>query len=428
MILIYSSYHSSRLQYTLDFVFGEVLGLKWELSTDIDAFEMFNEAKLNYSTEEIAKSFWLQPCGFLAEKGIHRNKPDVFKWNDLPVFFKTNEKSILPFDLFSMVFYLISRYEEYLPLVKYDMHGRYFAEQSLAFQYAFLEVPLLDVLLTHFKQLLKQQFPGLLFRKNEYKYIPTFDIDVLFAHKAKPYWRLIGGSLKNLLSLNFAEIRKRIDVVFYGKDDPFDNFDDLHLISGIDKPLAFLNVGDYGSFDKNNAMDHPLVIRALEKLQTKFDLGWHPSYQSNDNKKVLLNECKTFNKKIGFYPQRSRQHFIRLSFPFTYQDLIEAGIREDYSMGYPSHIGFRAGTAFPFYFYDLSNEEKTNLKIFPFTFMDGTLFDYMKLNKDEALVRLERISVLLQKTGGKMMGVWHNSFIADDTNKMEFYKKVKNKL
>ena len=50
--------------------------------------------------------------------------------------------------------------------------------------------------------------------------------------------------------------------------------------------------------------------------------------------------------------------------PQSYLDINNAGILEDYSMGYPEEPGFRAGIARPFYFYNISEDKQTNLKIF----------------------------------------------------------------
>ena len=59
----------------------------------------------------------------------------------------------------------------------------------------------------------------------------------------------------------------------------------------------------------------------------------------------------------------SRFHYLRFSLPESYQILIEAGIKEDYSMGYVDRIGFRAGTCTPFYFYDLNNEKTSEVNM-----------------------------------------------------------------
>ena len=69
----------------------------------------------------------------------------------------------------------------------------------------------------------------------------------------------------------------------------------------------------------------------------------------------------------------------------------KAGIVEDYSMGYPSHAGFRAGTCNPFRFYDLPGERESELQIMPFQVMDRTLKDYMKLTPGEAVNKIKDI-------------------------------------
>ena len=59
------------------------------------------------------------------------------------MFFSVNN-SVFPFDPFAASFFMISRYEEYLPHIK-DIHGRFEAKESLAFKNNFLEKPIVDI-------------------------------------------------------------------------------------------------------------------------------------------------------------------------------------------------------------------------------------------------------------------------------------------
>ena len=54
----------------------------------------------------------------------------------------------------------------------------------------------------------------------------------------------------------------------------------------------------------------------------------------------------------------SRMRYNRVDVPQTYQKLIESEFTDDFTMGYTSEIGFRAGTCTPFYFYDICNEQE----------------------------------------------------------------------
>jgi hypothetical protein len=49
----------------------------------------------------------------------------------------------MPFDIFSAAFYLMSRYEEYLPSIR-DKHDRFDAKQSLAYKENFLHQAVVD--------------------------------------------------------------------------------------------------------------------------------------------------------------------------------------------------------------------------------------------------------------------------------------------
>src|SRR5690606_39014471 len=84
----------------------------------------------------------------------------------------------------------------------------------------------------------------------------------------------------------------------------------------------------------------------------------------------------------------SRQHYIKFSLPETYRNLIEIGIKADYSMGYPDHIGYRASTGHSFLWYDLWKDEMTSLEVHPFEIMEVTLKKYMQLNPQQSILKL----------------------------------------
>ena len=68
---------------------------------------------------------------------------------------------------------------------------------------------------------------------------------------------------------------------------------------------------------------------------------------------ILKKEKMRLENIINTPVTFSRQHFLRLSIPETYQNLIDLDIEEDYTMGYAKYAGFRASTCTPFYFFDL---------------------------------------------------------------------------
>ena len=86
------------------------------------------------------------------------------------------------FDIFGAAFYLISRYEEYLPHTK-DNHHRYLAYQSLAYQQHFLELPLVNIWAVELKKVIETQISIEIPLKNKFKIIlQAFQINLIFGY------------------------------------------------------------------------------------------------------------------------------------------------------------------------------------------------------------------------------------------------------
>jgi hypothetical protein len=110
---------------------------------------------------------------------------------------------------------------------------------------------------------------------------------------------------------------------------------------------------------------------------------------------------------------QSRQHFLQLKFPDTYRNLIDLDVLNDYTMGYATHSGFRAGLCTPYFFYDLDLEIETNLMIHPFAVMDSTLQHYMRYTPAEALSHMRQMIKEVQKVKGVFISIWHNDSLND---------------
>ncbi len=139
-------------------------------------------------------------------------------------------------------------------------------------------------------------------------------------------------------------------------------------------------------------------MRVIKNVAKDGTVGIHPSYYSDDGEK-LIKEKKAVEHISGKHINISRQHYIRLRLPATYRMLIKNEIADDYSMGYGSHLGFRAGTGNSFPWYDLEQETTTPLRVHPFCFMDTTAHFEAKLSAMEAFERLNAMSKILERDG-----------------------------
>ncbi|MCY7293199.1 MAG: hypothetical protein LH615_13560 [Ferruginibacter sp.] len=214
MLLIYTPQSTTRLQYICKFIFEEVLGTTYSLTTDEESFKKYESSKINYCHSFIEFTYQLKPHGLLFQGGIEAQQIECFKDGENTFFFKS-ESADYSFDIFAAAFYLISRYEEYLPHTR-DMYGRYAHENSLAYKENFLHLPLINIWLQHFKDTLVLYFPLLNFTPKQFSFTPTYDIDIAWSYKEKGMLRNIGGFIKKP-SFN------RISTLFGNKKDPSDS-------------------------------------------------------------------------------------------------------------------------------------------------------------------------------------------------------------
>jgi hypothetical protein len=82
-------------------------------------------------------------------------------------------------------------------------------------------------------------------------------------------------------------------------------------------------------------------------------------------------------------------------------------------MGYATQPGFRAGTCTPFLWFDLVKNRVTNLKIYPVTFMEGTLGEDLGLSVNEAEEKIDALIKVVKQYKGCFICIWHNHTIND---------------
>lgn len=410
-VKIFTRCDMPRLRYAAGIIFTTVLGVPYELVTD--KRKLGNCPVINYSDEEVKGAFRITPAFLMEENGIKPHNLSVTLWKGLPVIFETDSRSDIPFDIFSAVFYMVSRYEEYLDFDP-DIHGRFPAHQSLAYRNGFLDRPVVNLWIKEFTKLLVVRFPGLVFRKNSFRKMVTFDVDEPFKYLGKGVIRNLGGLFSDM-GKKEPDPMERLRTVSGKLKDPWDNFDYL-IIKAAESGSEirfFFPAGDRSRFDRWPAWNNHDYRGLITSLASKIPSGLHPSYYSTDNPELLAEEKKRLDSLIPEGISSSRYHYLRLRFPSSYSSLLTAGITEDYSMGFPDEPGFRAGISVPYDFYDLKAEKITNLRIYPFQVMDATLMHYKMMNPEDAEILIMRLIDETKNAGGLFQTVWHNNNLAE---------------
>jgi len=416
MLVIYTPQVTNRIRYVFDLFFKEQMQLPYRLTSSMDEFRVADGAKVVYDSRPQEGCLCFGAVYLLFQRGVSKQDLTVTEYDYLKIFFQVEgDEFALPFDPFAAAFYLVSRYEEYLPHAN-DKYDRFPPEESFAYRNNFLHIPVVNHYMRLVQLKIQEHYPDLKFNTGKFRFKPTFDIDSAFNYRGKGPFRNFGGLMRSILQVDFGEAGDRIKVLMGRKQDPYDTYDyliDLHEKNDY-KPVFFFLLGDYGEYDKSISVNVNEFQSLIKSIADKAEVGIHPSYASNSDTKRLRQEIGRMNRILKREVRISRQHFLKLKFPNTYQNLIDQDIEEDYTIGYAALPGFRASICSSFYFYDLTRENKTLLKLYPFAFMDATLNYYLKLKPHEALEAVKPLIDEVKEANGLLISLWHNNSFSEE--------------
>lgn len=414
-LLIYTPRITSRNRYIFRLIFADILNIPFSLTTQVDFFKTHKGPRFSYAKHGIDDEPFFYASELLFESGIVVQELNFIQFKGIKAFYPTLRSSALPFDPFAASFFMTSRYEEYLPHLK-DAHGRFKPKQSVAYLNGFLDKAVVNRWAISILEVLENRFGKIDRKERSFRFIPTVDIDNAWAYKHKGFIRATAGAVGDLLDTNLKRLKERIQVLSLRKPDPYDTYD--YMLNLFEEnnlhPIFFILLGEYGPYDKNIPHQNKHLHSLIKLLADYGQVGIHPSYASNDKPELLHDEINRLSSIIHQEIHLSRQHFLRLNLPLTYQRLIESDITDDYTMGYADFVGFRAGMCTPFFFYDLDLEIETSLRLHPFAIMEGTLKDYMQVNPKKAKEIVKPIIEEIKKHNGDFVLIWHNESFSEN--------------
>lgn len=407
MLLVYTHKITPRLNYVFKHICTRLLGIPVSFTSKVEEFIAHDNMKMSYSTQKLGNEFHIRSHHILFEQGLSDVDIHVQKWGKTKCFFFNGDKSDIPFDIFSASFYLLSRYEEYLPHVK-DEYGRFTAKDSIAFKNDFLLQPVVDIWAHKFKNALKVRFPDFKFEEKRYSVLPVVDVPMAYYFKSKGLMRSVGGTLNDLFRFKLKQLSQRYLVLLGLKKDPYDTF---KWIINKQKQVknkfqVFFLIGDFSTYDKNISTNKKTFVTLIKSVADYCKVGLKVSYFALDDFEVLKKEKSKIESIINSTLVSSRNSFNKLNLPNCYRNLVNLEVKEDYSMGYVNEIGFRAGTCSPFLFYDLDYEVQTPLMIYSYHIMDYALLKTKSfLDKKETL---ERLMLEVKNVNGTFIPIFHN--------------------
>jgi hypothetical protein len=413
-LLIYTPEVTTRIEYTFGLVFKTILGVEPKFCIQLDEFLQSDLPKINYSAVNHNSGLFLKAHPILFEKKVQEQTIEPVEYRNLQLFFPASDDSFLPFDLFACTFYLVTRYEEYLS-ENTDEHERFADSENILVRLGLHQKPVVDLMAYWMANEISVHFPDFRIRRRTFQFVTSIDIDNAWAYKNKSIAVSAGAIVKAIINGRWRELKQRLNVFLGFRIDPYDTYKYiLDTYQGLlDRIVFFILIGNRDQYDRNVSFKNKNFRQLIHSLASVCEVGIHPSYASNYKPWLFETEKERLEEIIGKPVTQSRQHFLKLKMPQTYQQLLISGITDDYTMGFASLAGFRAGTCTPFSFFDLSRNQCTDLLIHPFQVMDVTMKNYLQMNPDEAWQLIEKLMQEVKNVNGTFVSLWHNESLKD---------------
>ena len=336
----------------------------------------------------------------------HLGKDIVYPYMGVVRSKKVENTIVIDDDILYTTFFFLSRAEELL-VTDRDEHGRFTAKNSLLGKENRLQIPLLDEYARAVMKVLDLPLPKPGFNRI---YL-THDIDTIAFYRH--FRGFAGGLLRDDKALVINAVRdihsdpaytfpwfvkqdatvKKADIIYFVKDTKGTGFDyPQYNLSGKD----FLQLKAY-----------------LEAHNAK--LGLHSSYYGEP----FSIQQAPINRRLH------RSHYLRCDIQ-TMQRLADAGVTDDFTLGFPDQAGFRLQTTRAVRWINPITMTLTDLTLHPLTVMDGTLSqaNYMNLTEDEAYFLCQRLFDKVRQNNGDLCLLWHNTAINDTTYHKSLYLKL----
>ena len=340
--------------------------------------------------------------------------------DDGVIYSETDSSIQIPYDILTPSFVLLSRYEEFHS-ERHDEHGRFPYGRSLAEKYDMVEIPLVDEYAMLLRDWLCLYLPYIFEAvPRTPRIVPTHDIDILYRFTGRfQAWKSILGRdllINRSLSMVWESIKSYRNWKIRPSLDPYVEAIDEFLAQEEKRKLSsifFFKATEKGHPDATYDVQDPILHEVIRVIMAPdyHQIGLHGSYPSANDLQCLQKEKQNLSKLCDEEVRISRQHYLRTFFaddPNSLDLWRNAGITDDYTLGFAERCGFRCGTCHPYPLYDVRHDKGTDIIEHPLIVMDGTLFDYMKLSVGDARTLTQRLKQCCLDVEGDFVILWHN--------------------
>ena len=277
-------------------------------------------------------------------------------------------------DIFASVFFLITRWEEFI-IEKKDDHNRFIGKESTAFKAGIITRPVVNEYVELLWNIMKKlDYDGVRKEKRFQLYL-THDIDY-------PYMRhrVLRVTKRLIHNVFTGDLHNALSYIPYYFHDPYDEYDFFMNISetvGTCSCFYFMSSSPDVNTNHRSSYFSKRFKKIIENIKNRGHvIGFHPGYSTYMNSNNWDREKGWLEDFIGFRVYEGRQHYLRFSVPKTFTFWEKNEMLIDSSLSFHDVEGFRCGTGDDFPVYNFLERREYVLKERPLIVMDATLDSY----------------------------------------------------
>lgn len=352
-----------------------------------------------------------------------------------------NTSIVFHHDILKSAFHLLSGYDEY-SLEIYDSQGRFPYTESIQYKLDIIHKPLVNYYFEVVKKAVKtfSDLNNLKFfdRKmfSNFGFMLTHDVDRIKYYRIEKFNALI----KTLLGIKKSRLPKRIilgrvtDFLkhFLLRDNDCDPYWNFEFLTDLEKKLHFHSAfyflhKDINHIDSYYSFNDPDIKSLIKYLMDNdCEIGIHGSTNSALDSDLMKHHKEKLEKVTGRSVLGVRQHRLKYDVKKTISVHQKSGFKYDTTLGYAEHEGFRNSYCLPFRIFDHEQNKMSSVWEYPLALMDSTLFDYRKLDFDQAIAVVKDLLNEVKRFNGFFVMLWHNSYFDEVSHRgiTKFYEEL----
>jgi hypothetical protein len=426
--------------YLIEVIFNDFFKIPYKITLsdkDIKEYRILLENQKTVIIKDAFFSNYPKPLDYLKASSIPKKvsfySHALFVEENLPVLFGKEKieikenKVISHIDIFATIFFMLSRWEEYV-LLERDEHNRFPHKASLAHLYNFLERPIVNESIEFlWNMLIEMDYSNQRDKKN-FSMLLTHDIDEVLRYPTatKVLKGMVGDILYRKSPLLALKTAFQYINIKRGKiKDPYDTFDEIMDISdkfNLSSYFFFMAGGTTTKYDNRYKIDESYVKKTIENIKIRgHKIGIHPSYNAYNNAEQFKAEKEALeevNREKIYY---GREHYLRFEIPKTWQLWEDNRMKWCSNLAYPQKSGFRTGVCYPYHPFNILSREKLTLMEHPLIMMEATFIEEAK-SPQKVRELVDYYLQAVQKYNGEFVLLWHNASF--NQHSLEVYREI----